>query len=334
MSKELVVQDIPTMELGDILAKSGYFQDASEAAQAIVKVLAGRELGIGPVASMTGIHIIKGKPSLGANLIGAAIKRSGRYNYRINEITNERCALTFYEDGEEVGPSVFTKADAQAAGTQNMNKFPRNMLFARAISNGARWYCPDIFGGGPVYTPEELGAKVDGEGDVIIDATVIEPETTTPTTAAAHTPITAADVSESRAVMFPAKGGAVALGDLNKEQYAKVCKWIDSNGNATKRPDIDAAVKTLERNTARINSRKKAFERVGLNDGAFVAEHFENRYAAIAALSHSFVIVIDDQQHAPLWAKVYRAQRVAGGTVYEAATGADTTVLAQGEGDE
>jgi hypothetical protein len=30
------------------------------------------------------------------------------------------------------------------------------MLYARALSNGAKWYCPDVFGG-PIYTPDELG---------------------------------------------------------------------------------------------------------------------------------------------------------------------------------
>ena len=29
------------------------------------------------------------------------------------------------------------------------------MLFARAISNGVKWFCPDVFAG-PVYTPEEM----------------------------------------------------------------------------------------------------------------------------------------------------------------------------------
>jgi hypothetical protein len=29
------------------------------------------------------------------------------------------------------------------------------MLFARAISNGVKWYCPDVFCG-PVYVPEEM----------------------------------------------------------------------------------------------------------------------------------------------------------------------------------
>jgi hypothetical protein len=48
-----------------------------------------------------------------------------------------------------------------------MGKFPRNMLFARCISNGVKWFCPDIFLGAPVYTPEELGATVDRDGTVI-----------------------------------------------------------------------------------------------------------------------------------------------------------------------
>lgn len=48
------------------LQKSGYFQDVKTEAQAIVKVMAGSELGLPPFASMTGIHIIQGKPVLGA----------------------------------------------------------------------------------------------------------------------------------------------------------------------------------------------------------------------------------------------------------------------------
>jgi len=159
------------MQLGDVLAKSGFFEDSRQAAQAVVKVLAGREIGVGPIASMTGIHIIKGKPAIGANLIASAIKRSGRYNYRIRKHDNTICEIEFFEMAdhkwESVGVSTFSIEDARKAGTQNLDKFSRNMLFARAISNGARWYTPDIFGGTPVYTPEEMGAVVDGDGDVI-----------------------------------------------------------------------------------------------------------------------------------------------------------------------
>ena len=146
------------------MVASGYFSDAKDIAQAVVKVMAGAELGLPPFASMTGIHVIKGKPTLGANLIASLIKSSGRYNYRVTEHTDDICKIAFYENGEKVGESVFSSQDAQRAGVQNMQKFPKNMLFARAISNGARWHCPDIFSGAAVYTAEELGADIDEDG--------------------------------------------------------------------------------------------------------------------------------------------------------------------------
>ncbi len=155
-----------TMALGRVLAVSKRFSDSANAEQAVVKVLAGRELGFGPIASMVGIYIIKGQVSVSANMMAQAVKRSIKYDYQIVEMTAERCEIAFFERGKDVGHSVFDKADAQKAGTQNMKKFPRNMLFARTMSNGVKWYCPDVFQTG-VYTPEELGALVDGEGEII-----------------------------------------------------------------------------------------------------------------------------------------------------------------------
>lgn len=160
--------------LGEVYAKSGFFSDTRDAAQAIVKIMAGQELGFGPIASMTGVYIVKGRVSLSANLIAAAIKRSGRYNYRVREHGDEACEIEFFEHGQSAGTSRFTAADAKRAGTQNMDKFPRNMLFARAMSNGAKWYCADIFGG-PVYTPDELGARVDGETGEVIEIPMERP---------------------------------------------------------------------------------------------------------------------------------------------------------------
>lgn len=157
MNDPLPLADI--MTLGEVLAKSGYFQDARQAAQAVVKILAGRELGFGPIASMTGIHIVQGRPTIGADLLAKAVKRSGRYDYRVGELTDAVCTIKFFErDGEgwrEIGTSTFTFQDAKRAGTGNLDKFPRNMLFARAMSNGVKWYCPDAVGL-TVYDPSEL----------------------------------------------------------------------------------------------------------------------------------------------------------------------------------
>ena len=173
MENQLAVRNVQLTSMDEIeraalaMSKSGYFVDAREQAQAITKILAGREMGFGPFASMTGIYIISGRPSIGANLMAAAVKASGRYNYRVQEMTDSVCEIIFFEGGKEAGRSRFTIEDARKAGTKNLDKFARNMLFARAMSNGCRWYCPDVFLGAPTYTPEELGADVDQEGNVI-----------------------------------------------------------------------------------------------------------------------------------------------------------------------
>lgn len=176
-NQQLTIRDdMPLSELGNVLAKSGFFADTREAGQAIVKVLAGREMGFGPIASMTGINIIKGRVSLSANLMASAVKRSGRYDYKVIENSVTACEISFHENSKETGRSRFTMEDARKAGTQNLDKFPRNMLFARAMSNGVRWYCPDVTNG-PAYTPEELGATVDEEGEVVTGTAT---EVTTP----------------------------------------------------------------------------------------------------------------------------------------------------------
>lgn len=164
------------------MSASGFFPDSKQAAQAVVKVLAGREMGFGAFASMTGVAIIQGKPVVGANLTAAAIKQTGKYNYRVTKHTDQECEISFYEGGLSpdncVGVSRFTMEDAKAAGLTNKDnwkKYPRNMLFARAISNGQKWYAPDVYNGVTVYTPDEMGANVDEEGN-IIEAEVLPQE--------------------------------------------------------------------------------------------------------------------------------------------------------------
>jgi len=153
------------------MAGSGFFSDTHQASQAVVKILAAKEIGFGPFAGMTGINIIQGKPAFGANIMAAAVKRSGRYNYIVREMTDNNCEILFMErlDGKwtNLGSSSFSLADAKKAGTKNLDKFPRNMLFARALSNGVRWFTPDVMNGSIVYTPEELGAETDVDGNII-----------------------------------------------------------------------------------------------------------------------------------------------------------------------
>lgn len=157
MANEIIKQQLPMEEVLTIskaFFESGMFPDVKSAAQAMVKIQAGQELGIKPFAAMNGIHMILGKPIVGAGIIAAGIKASNKYNYRVKEMTDLICSIDFYEGKELVGNSSFTIADAKKAGTKNTDKFPKNMLFARAISNGVKWYAPDVFDA-PIYTDEE-----------------------------------------------------------------------------------------------------------------------------------------------------------------------------------
>ena len=198
-----------------LLADSGYFTDARDAAQCGVKVLAGLEMGIGAFSSMAGIHVIKGKPSIGAGLMAAAVKRSGKYNYRVTKHTATECIIDFFERGEACGTSSFSMDDAKAAGlvnNDNWKRAPRNMLFARALSNGVRWYCPDVFDVS-TYVPEELGADVDDEGNLVrVPATAapapkvaIEPAPAAPATAPVES------IEDAEVLPEPITQGQIAL---------------------------------------------------------------------------------------------------------------------------
>lgn len=177
MENGLIKQQLPTneiMSIGKAFAESGLFPDIKQAAQAIVKIQAGQEMGIAPFAAMTGIHLIQGKPTVGAGIIASRIKASGKYNYKVKEMTEKNCSLDFYEGAEMIGNSSFSIEDAKKAETKNIGKFPRNMLFARAISNGQKWFCPDVFSCS-VYTPEEMN-QVTEDTQADISTVKTEPE--------------------------------------------------------------------------------------------------------------------------------------------------------------
>mgnify|MGYP003148381755 CR=1 FL=1 len=157
MSAEIMRhEDMPLGELARAAAASRFFQ--VDPAQAIVKVLMGRELGVPPIASLTDIHVIKGKPVIGAGMIASRIKASAKYNYKCRQATAERCDLEFFEEGESVGVHSYTMEMAHRAGNaskDNYRKYTEDMLFARAISTGYKRYCPDVFSS-KVFVPGEL----------------------------------------------------------------------------------------------------------------------------------------------------------------------------------
>lgn len=170
-------------KVSELMIASGYFKDVRDIAQAAVKIMAGQELGITPIAAMRGIDIVEGQVSIRSHLMGGMIKRSGRYHYVVTKHTVQECSIEFFDRGESCGTSVFTMQDADAAGLskrQQWQKYPKAMLYNRAMSQGARMFCPDIFLGavydeGEIEVQEEKPRRKPG----LVAAAVVDTDTNT-----------------------------------------------------------------------------------------------------------------------------------------------------------
>ena len=185
--KEVIILEEITNK-AKVLTESGLFPDIKSQSQAMVKIWAGRELGLSDFQSLQGFYIVKQGLSMAANLMAALIKKNPKYDYSVDKHDDKECAITFYSvrDNERtaLGTSTYTFADAAKAGLVNKDSwknYPKNMMFARALSNGARWYCPDAIGG--FYTVEEMNdIPVKADKNKIIEAIVHDPneDTITP----------------------------------------------------------------------------------------------------------------------------------------------------------
>lgn len=151
--------------LAEIAAKSAIWKDTMSGC--FMRIQAGAEMGIPPFAALSGILITNGRPTMSANLMATLVKQSDRYDYIFVEFNEKACELAFLDKtrkGAEIGRSRFTMEDAKKAcllsgkNAHSWTHYPRNMLFSRAISNGYKWFCPDLTCGSAWYVPEELGA--------------------------------------------------------------------------------------------------------------------------------------------------------------------------------
>jgi len=141
----------------------------------------GRDLGLNAALALQNIHIIGGKPALGAGARAMFLAQAG-YSWRPVVHTNKQCTLRFYfrgdgmadVDGKPLDVTI-TMEDAERAGwvqnsrgsgkVGNYDKIPKNMLFARVISNFHRWYAPHV-----------VGAQVYDVGEVTMDSVIAATE--------------------------------------------------------------------------------------------------------------------------------------------------------------
>lgn len=184
-------------------AEGGLFKDARSAGAAFTKILAGRDFGLTPFESMSGLHVFDGKVEAGADLHATKIRQRDGYDFRVawlkivkagdppqveavwadeEDLADLRetygCAIMFTVDGKSRGVSRFTHDDAVKAKLEkkdNHSKYPRNMFYARAMTNGTSWYVPEAMGGLRVYGLGEIPREpdlTDVDGDATSGAEV------------------------------------------------------------------------------------------------------------------------------------------------------------------
>jgi hypothetical protein len=122
----------------------------------VAVVLAGRELGLPPMASIRGIKLVKGNVTLDASLQLALMVRAGCKVKWLKDGSDGEAILRLERAGQEPHESRFTLADAKRAGLtgDNWSKYPAAMLRARCVTTAGKAYVPDVLAG--VYLPDEL----------------------------------------------------------------------------------------------------------------------------------------------------------------------------------
>ena len=193
MSNEIKVAGLDMVSsLADVLrlaetlaaAKGGFIPDHFKSpAQVAAVILAGRELGVGPMASLRSFYLVNGRLGMDASFVSGRMLAHGIGLEWLRD--DDECAsVKLTRPGCAPYVSTFTRQDAERAGlwgSATWRKYPRAMLRARAITAGARAYAADAFSGS-VYTREELNATSHDEEPRVEHVAVVEGVPATPPT--------------------------------------------------------------------------------------------------------------------------------------------------------
>jgi hypothetical protein len=138
-------------------AKSGLFPGARTPEAALTLMLVAQAEGLHPVQALRRFHVIEGRPAMSAEAMLASFQAAGgRITWQRTD--EAECAAVFEAPGMGAPLTVrWTLEDAKRAGVagkQNWQRYPRQMLRARVVSEGVRASMPGVVLG--MYTPEEV----------------------------------------------------------------------------------------------------------------------------------------------------------------------------------
>jgi hypothetical protein len=182
--------------MAEVLAKSNLIPDAlkNKVPDVVVQILAGQELGLAPMASIRGVHIVQGKPVLSADTMVALVLGSGLCEYF--SCVEETADHVTYETKRKGSPHpqrvTWSDEDTKTAALHtkdNWRTFKKQMRRARAKAILARDVYPDVLAG--CYDPDEIAVPAQPYQPKPVDA--IDAEFTD----APLDPLSAIDLAES-----------------------------------------------------------------------------------------------------------------------------------------
>ena len=163
MSNEMIIhQPAPALipyaeiaQMGRVMAASKLFGIQNEQ-QAIALMLLCQSENMHPAVAMRDFHIISGRPAMKADAMLSRFKAAGG-RVKWNHYEDDRVSATFTApDGDSITVDWTPERvkRAQLGGNSMHQKFPRQMLKARCISEGIRAVYPGVLSG--LYAPEEV----------------------------------------------------------------------------------------------------------------------------------------------------------------------------------
>jgi hypothetical protein len=183
-------------------------------------ILAGRELGLGPMTSLANIHVIKGKPALAAGLMRALILAQG-HQIETVEISDTRCLVRGRRKNEATWEEAGFTADQAKRARIELGGYPQDKLYARATSRLARRKFAVVIAGMP-YSAEELEDGDPGDAAPAVEApkngSQPAPRTARRGRAPQNVPPASAPTPPEHAAPPPAPAGGTPLPPLPGEE--------------------------------------------------------------------------------------------------------------------
>jgi len=149
--KDYLVEIEETNKMCALLMKTPHFEKMKqEGIFAIIQTA--KSLNLDPIQALQGgLHIVNGKVEMGSRMMGALI-RSKKHSITRDSRSNDSICILHGKraDTGDCWTESFSIEEAQTAGIYNRSTvwktYPRDMLYARALSRLARQLFPDVIG--------------------------------------------------------------------------------------------------------------------------------------------------------------------------------------------